>query len=141
MLLTDLIDNNLFSPSSIVYSELLTSEKMQIEVADHQLGLRIFTVEQNLDRFDGSFSKILEDNSAVSGDFELITLHLKTFKQEEQKPKIVDITRRIAAHLKEKSVHITEPLFHDLVHLMCEHQQWKELTRLLKYAEKENSSV
>ena len=64
-LISDLLISRLYSSSQVVYQELLTSEKNDIGNEEYILGMKIFTSQRNIERYEEIYNLVLASEESV----------------------------------------------------------------------------
>jgi len=128
------MDNQSYELSEIVMAEKM-KEKFDITVNDELIGLNIYAAQKKFEDYRLKYDTLIDDESPYGFDSNIASQLGKTlmkFSTDNYKNDRLMLTERIVKKMKKVMIPYEEELFHNIVYVYTESQQWSDVADLLR---------
>lgn len=133
-LIRDLMKHKAFVLAEIVMDEKL-KEKFDINIADELIGLNVFSAQKKFDMYKEKFDILIDKESEFDFNQQLsqqLGSTLMTFDTDEFKNDRLRLSDQIRKRMEDDAIQYTGQLFHDMIYVYTESQQWADCAKLLR---------
>jgi len=133
-LINDLMANKSFELSEIVMAEKL-KEKFVQTVNDELIGLNIYAAQLKFPEFRQKFELLIDSESQFEFTSHIsnqLGSTLMKFDSDELKHDRLALTERITRKMRDNQIQYDGNLFHNIVYVFTESQQWQDIASLLR---------